>query len=72
MRRPGSVLALAALAAAVSLPIGCSRDDPDRTGDANGGIGAAGTNAANAPQTQEEARKQQMEQEAAFRKLRRR
>lgn len=62
------VLACAAALAAVSIPIGCTNDDADRTGDATAGIGAAGVNAPDAPQTQEEMRKQQMEQEAAFRK----
>ncbi|WP_165251031.1 hypothetical protein [Paludisphaera soli] len=61
-------LACAAALTAVAIPIGCLGDDPDRTGDDVAGIGAPGVNAPNAPQTQEEMRKQQMEQEAAFRK----
>ncbi|AMV38117.1 hypothetical protein [Planctomyces sp. SH-PL62] len=62
------VLACAAALAAVAIPIGCADYDADKTGDAAAGIGAAGVNAPDAPQTQEEMRKQQMEQEAAFRK----
>ncbi len=68
MKRHRIILALAVVSAAAALPLGCSSNDPDRTGDANAGIGAAGTNAENAPKTQEEARKQQLEQEEAFRK----
>lgn len=71
MKRPRYLLALAAVSAAASLPIGCSPNDPDRTGDSTTGIGTAGTNATNLPQSREEERKQQLEQEAAFRKTRR-
>lgn len=67
-----SLLAPAALVAAVALlPMGCG-DDPDMTGDSKAGIGAAGTNDPNAPQSPEEAYKRQMEEEAAFQKKGRR
>ncbi len=68
MNRSRSLLALAVVVAAASFPVGCAPVDPDRTGDPDGGIGAAGTNDPDAPKTQEEARKRQVEEEAAFRK----
>ncbi|OJW17862.1 MAG: hypothetical protein BGO49_30690 [Planctomycetales bacterium 71-10] len=70
MNRSRSLLASAVLVMAASFPVGCTPDDPDRTGDAKAGIGAAGTNDPNAPKSQEEARKRQLEEEAAFRKAR--
>lgn len=70
MYRSRSLLASAVLVMAASFPLGCTPDDPDRTGDAKAGIGAAGTNDPNAAKSQEEARQRQLEEEAAFRKAR--
>lgn len=46
---------------------GCS-NDPDKTGDGEGGFGPPGVNGTNLPQTEEEIAKRQQEEEAAFRK----
>ncbi|MDG3004451.1 hypothetical protein [Paludisphaera mucosa] len=70
MSRHRFSLACAAALVAVSIPIGCENGNPDRTGVADAGIGAAGVNAPDAPRSQEESRKKQMEQEAAFQKTR--
>lgn len=46
---------------------GCS-GDPDRTGDGEGGLGPPGVNSTSAPQTEEEAYKQQLKEEAEAQK----
>lgn len=66
MPSPRDLIALSLLALAFSIS-GCS-ENPDRTGDPDGGIGAPGVNAPDAPQSEEEAYQRQMEEEAAFQK----
>jgi hypothetical protein len=68
MNRLRSLLVLAVLVASASFPIGCGADDPDKTGDARAGIGAAGANDPDAPKSQDEARQRQLQEEAAFQK----
>ena len=64
------VLLLSCATLAISGPIGCSGNDADKTGLADGGIGAPGQNAPDIPQSPEEARKLQEQEEAAFQKSR--